>query len=111
MNELQEQQQLALKVANALVLSGFRASVEMGGGGILEVYSPIQKSPEGAERVIVFSGYCADTLRVATWLDDEWVDAWYLPNLEIDPAKDVREQVEEFLLSLPREVLTQKVGN
>ena len=111
MNELQAQRELALEIASALAEFEYRAVVEMGGGGIYEVYASIPKSPEGKERAIIFSSYSADTLRVATWLDDEWVDAWYLPDVEIDPAKDVREQVEEFLLSLPREVLTYKRGN
>lgn len=104
---LDEQHGMAYEVYGSLTAQGFKPTLEIGGGGILEVIVPLVV-PSGKRHRIRFASYVEDSLFCEQQFDDgEWEHVWYLPSKLFTP--DIRPwiHVENFVNELKKELGTE----
>jgi len=102
---LEEQHALAYEVFGTLSARGFRPSMGIGGGGILEVTAPLVVPNRDNGHQIRFSSYVEDTIFVEQELEDGYFETvWYLPSKLITPDRRPWVHVEDFVNELNREL-------
>jgi hypothetical protein len=106
MTTLEQQHATAYEILGTLLARGYDgARMELGGGGIAEVTTPLPDNKlTGYKQRLTFTSYVEDALFVEQWDGQEWLLVWELPNTPLNLSRAIWLQTAEFLDALETEL-------
>ena len=105
---LEHQHGLAYEVSGTLLGYGLRPSMQIGGGGILEVTAPLFVAGRDNAHQIRFSSYVEDQIWVMQELEGEWEEVWHLPQRILEEGQRPWVMVADFLNELEKALGVEK---